>query len=130
MVVADDSGIRLQFSKDLARLWNLFLIQKTKLDMRLPFRPAKIGLHRNGAYHKAQINQQQLLRLNRKKFDIDFNLTETVYVFTSKGFWTCFVNVEDPVLWTIIDDLKLRENFSTHNRPHMTISNSKHLLNG
>lgn len=136
-LVRDKTGIRLQFSYDIAKLWNWFILKETGLILHTALRPSKIGLHRNWSYHKAKPNTFKLKKLVGKKYSVSFDLSQTGVLISRKGYWVSFVPVLDDVVWGLLDELNLTKNFtlkenvdkndlSRYNLPHMSIANGKY----
>lgn len=127
--VSDNTGIRLQFSTDLARLWNWFLTKETGMIFKLPLRSAKIGLYRANSYHKNKPDYEVAKECNGQKFEILLDPQNLRYVYSRKGYWVCFLNVFDPTVDQLLIDLGLTNNFWADNHPHMSISNGKYFKN-
>jgi hypothetical protein len=136
-LVSDNTGIRLQFSYDVARLWNWFILKETGMILHTAMRPSKIGLHRYYSYHKSKPNEAKLKILVGKKFQVGFELSRTKVLLSRKGYWVSFIPVMDDVVWKLLDDLKLTDNFdlkkdvdlrnlSRYNLPHLSIANGKY----
>lgn len=136
-VVHDKAGIRLQFSHDLARLWNWFILKETGMIMQTPLRCSKIGLHRYNSYHKAEPKKNLVKEVEGSFMFVEFNLNNIFIKYSRKGYWVAFINVLDPVLWLLIETLGLQDNFapqksvdisnqSNYSLPHMSIANGKY----
>ena len=76
-------------------------------------------------------------KLRSTKFQIGFDLGRTKVVYSRKGYWVSFIPVLDDVVWQLLDDLNLNDNFSLkedvdmnnlsrYNLPHMSIANGKY----
>lgn len=128
-LVKDKAGVRLHFSTDLARLWNWFLLKETGMIFHIPLRSAKIGLYRSNSYHDNPPCENGLRKHIGKYFMINLDPTKIQYLYSKKGYWVCFLNVEDKTVEILLTDLKLCDNFSEWNRPHMSISNGKYFKN-
>lgn len=128
-LIRDNAGVRLQCSTDLARLWNWFLLKDTGMVLHTPLRPAKIGLYRSKSYHKHPPSKCGIEKHEGKYFMINLNPTNIQYLYSKKGYWVCFLNVEDEIVEMLLTDLKLCDNFNSWNRPHMSISNGKYYKN-
>ena len=138
-LVSDRAGIRLQFSYDLAKFWNYLILKETGMILHTALRCSKIGLHRPNSYHGATPNKNRLKRLVGSKFNIKFDVSDIKVVFShKKGYWVSFIQVNDPVLWGLLDDSDLKSNFddpksldkrnwNRYNMPHMSIANGKYM---
>lgn len=139
-LVCDRHGIRIQFSKDLCDLWNWFVLKETGKILNTPLRSSKIGLHRyNYKPHSSNPVQGVLRKMVGKKFHIKFEPKNIQIVYSKrKWYWVSFINVDDPMVWNLIEVLGLEKNFSPkkninmdkqwlYNIPHMSISNGKYI---
>jgi len=125
-LISDRAGVRLQFSYDLAHLWNWFLLKETGMIFQVPKRPAKIGLYRANSYHKHKPCAYGLEEHVGKYFQITMDPTQSVYLYSSRGYWVYFLNVMDSNIKMLLTDLNLCDNFSEYSQPHMSISNGKY----
>jgi len=123
-------GVRLHFSPDLARLLNWFLMKETGMVFLTPKRPAKVSLWSKKFAYK-QKYPKSIDKYIGRKYTIDIDPTKAVYLISYKPdrcYWVYFLNIECPVLWSLIKELGVEDSFDARNRPHMTISNSKYAI--
>ncbi len=129
-LITHRGDLKIQFSYDIASLWNWFILKETGMIMQLPKNTAKIGLYRSNKYHAHKPDKDRLKKVLGKVYEIELDPTRIQLKFAKRGFWISYLNVECDTLKDLISYLGIEGNFSNHNQPHMTISNGKYFLDG